>query len=94
MDLTPYELALVFEGAQQRERGHARMVAELLATMQNLWSDQKTSAAVLMGEAPGPNEVDDIDGFAEDDVIEALQEREMEIDSSGWVDALLEDGDP
>jgi hypothetical protein len=70
------------------------MVAELLAQMQNVWTDQKTSAAILMGEAPGPDEVDDIDGFAEDDLISDLQEREMETASDGWVSDLLEDGDP
>lgn len=50
MHMTPFELQAYAQGSEERWRRDARLFMELKATMVNLWSSTKTSAAQLMGE--------------------------------------------
>lgn len=86
-DLSPNELALVLRGREEAERERWRGIAWQVATMINLWSQDKVSVDELLGGSRSA----DVDGSGIDAMLEEaaeMLERAEERDAAGWIDRL------
>lgn len=84
------EVAIVIDAARERRKDEVRELRGICATLINLWSEKKVSVDDLMRD-----DDDIIDEYA--DVEEAFtaaaeaHERELEDESTGWVERLMSD---
>jgi hypothetical protein len=87
--LTMVELDAYLDGARERQRENARLVAWQIAAMINLWSDKKTTPGEVMGEVEPAPTTYDVD--AELDLADRMRIETEEAQASGWDRGLLPD---
>lgn len=84
------EVTIVIDAARERQRDQVRELRSIKATLINLWSEKKVSLEQLMDE-----DDDDLDEYLDADQAFAAAaekyERELEDDSTGWVERLMGD---
>lgn len=89
--MTLVELDAYLDGARTRQDDDTRLVAWHIAAMVNLWSENKTTTAEVMGEVEPVPTTYDVD--AELDLADRMREDTERAQADGWDRGVLPDDD-